>query len=119
VPDVPLVKPHPIEIPVASPAALERAAELILKAERPLVMLGAAASRPLLADALSDFVRRMRIPYVNTQMGKGSVAGGSNLYMVWICGQFNPFVLLKIKRNRPYKCSLANSSAPANSKLSS
>jgi acetolactate synthase-1/2/3 large subunit len=26
-------------------------------------------------------VRRMRIPYVNTQMGKGSVAGGSNLYM--------------------------------------
>jgi acetolactate synthase I/II/III large subunit len=81
VPDVPLVKPHPIDIPVASPAALERAAELIGKAERPLVMLGAAASRPLLADALSDFVRRMRIPYVNTQMGKGSVAGGSNLYM--------------------------------------
>jgi acetolactate synthase I/II/III large subunit len=81
VPDVPLVKPHPIDIPVASLAALERAAELIGKAERPLVMLGAAASRPLLADALSDFVRRMRIPYVNTQMGKGSVAGGSNLYM--------------------------------------
>src|SRR2546422_9095689 len=81
VPDVPLVKAHPIDIPIASPAALERAAELIVKAERPLVMLGAAASRPLLADALSDFVRRMRIPYVNTQMGKGSVAGGSNLYM--------------------------------------
>jgi acetolactate synthase-1/2/3 large subunit len=81
VPDVPLVKPHPIDIPIASTAALERAAELMLKAERPLVMLGAAASRPLLADALSDFVRRMRIPYVNTQMGKGSVAGGSNLYM--------------------------------------
>jgi len=44
-------------------------------------MLGAAASRPHLADALSDFVRRLQIPFFNTQMGKGSVAGGSGLYM--------------------------------------
>jgi acetolactate synthase-1/2/3 large subunit len=80
-PDVPLVRPHPIEIPVAQDAALDRAANLILRAERPLVMLGAAASRPKLAEALSHFVRRMRIPFFNTQMGKGAVAGGSNLYM--------------------------------------
>jgi acetolactate synthase-1/2/3 large subunit len=44
-------------------------------------MLGAAASRPRLADALSDFVCRLQIPFFNTQMGKGSVAGGSGLYM--------------------------------------
>jgi acetolactate synthase-1/2/3 large subunit len=80
-PDVPLVMPHPIEFPVAQDAALDRAANLILRAERPLVMLGAAASRPKLADALSQFVRSMRIPFFNTQMGKGAVAGGSNLYM--------------------------------------
>jgi acetolactate synthase-1/2/3 large subunit len=80
-PDVPLVMPHPIEIPVAPDAALDRAAGLILRAERPLVMLGAAATRPKLADALSQFVRRLRIPFFNTQMGKGAVAGGSNLYM--------------------------------------
>ena len=73
------VKPHPIDIPVADSAALDRAADLILKAERPLVMLGAAASRPRLAGPLSDFVRRVRIPFFNTQMGKGSVAGGSGL----------------------------------------
>ena len=30
---------------------------------------------------LSDFVRRAGIPFFNTQMGKGSVAGGSKLYM--------------------------------------
>jgi acetolactate synthase I/II/III large subunit len=60
---------------------LDRAVELILKAERPLVMLGAAASRPHLAEALSDFVMRLQIPFFNTQMGKGSVAGGSGLYM--------------------------------------
>jgi acetolactate synthase-1/2/3 large subunit len=81
VPDIPLVLLHPIDIPVAHPAALERAAAMILEAERPLIMLGAAASRPRLADALSDFVRRVRIPFFNTQMGKGSVAGGANLYM--------------------------------------
>src|ERR1700746_1275262 len=40
------VPPHPTENPVAPPAAVGRAAELIQKAEGPLVMLGAAASRP-------------------------------------------------------------------------
>src|SRR5262245_4559101 len=63
------------------PARGARAAALILKAERPLIMLGAAASRPCLAEALSDFVKRVRIPFFNTQMGKGSVSGGSGLYM--------------------------------------
>ena len=80
-PDMALVSPHPIEMPVAQPATLDRVAALIRAAERPLIMLGAAASRPPLSDALSDFVRRMKIPFVNTQMGKGSVAGGSGLYM--------------------------------------
>jgi len=80
-PDVPVVAPHPTALPVAEPAALDQAAELIRGAQYPLVMLGAAASRPRLADALSDFVRRVQIPFFNTQMGKGSVAGGSGLYM--------------------------------------
>ncbi len=76
-----IVPPHPIEMPVAHPAALDRAAAMILESRFPLIMLGAAASRPRLADALSDFFRRMRIPFFNTQMGKGAVNSGSNLYM--------------------------------------
>jgi acetolactate synthase I/II/III large subunit len=76
-----IVPRHPIEMPVAHPAALDRAAAMILESRFPLIMLGAAASRPRLADALSDFVRRMRIPFFNTQMGKGAVNAGSNLYM--------------------------------------
>jgi len=44
-------------------------------------MLGAAASRPRLADALSKFVQRLKIPFFNTQMGKGAVTGGGELYM--------------------------------------
>src|ERR687884_1127275 len=79
--DLPLVPPHPIELPVAPAAALDRAAQMILKAERPLVLLGAAASRPRLANQLSAFVLRTRLPFFTTQMGKGTVAGGSNQYM--------------------------------------
>jgi acetolactate synthase I/II/III large subunit len=78
---VPLVPPHPVEIPVAHPAALDRAAEMILGAKNPLIMLGAAASRPWMTEELSAFVHRTRLPFFNTQMGKGTVAGGSNLYM--------------------------------------
>jgi acetolactate synthase-1/2/3 large subunit len=80
-PEISPLPSHPIAAPVAAAAALDRAAALILEAEHPLIMLGAAASRPRLADALSDFVRRVQIPFFNTQMGKGSVAGGSGLYM--------------------------------------
>jgi acetolactate synthase-1/2/3 large subunit len=80
-PDLQPVPPHPIEIPVAPPLALDRAAVMILKAKRPLIMIGAAASRPRLSAALSDFVRRIGIPFFNTQMGKGAVTGGSHLYM--------------------------------------
>jgi acetolactate synthase I/II/III large subunit len=80
-PNMAAVAPHPIDPPIAPRAALDRAARLALDAERPLVMLGAAASRPRLADALSEFVRRVQIPFFTTQMGKGAVTGGSGLYM--------------------------------------
>jgi len=72
---------HPIEIPVAHRTALDRAADMILRAKRPLVMLGAAASRPRSTAGLSGFVRRTQIPFFTTQMGKGTVPGGGNLYM--------------------------------------
>ena len=80
-PDLAPIPPHPIERPVAPAAALDRAAEMILAAKRPLIMFGAAASRPRLSAPLSEFVRRVRIPFFNTQMGKGAVDGGSHLYM--------------------------------------
>src|ERR1700745_1374432 len=40
------VPPHPIDLPVAHPAALARAATMILESERPLIMAGGAAGRP-------------------------------------------------------------------------
>lgn len=73
--DVPMVPVHPVELPLAHPAALNRAAEMIRDAKRPLVMLGAAASRPRLGADLSNFLARTKIPFFSTQMGKGVVAG--------------------------------------------
>ena len=54
---------------------------LILAARFPLLMFGAGASRPQLAPALSEFVQRVRIPFFNTQMGKGAVGGASDFYL--------------------------------------
>jgi acetolactate synthase I/II/III large subunit len=76
-----VVPPHPVDIPVAHPAALDRAAKMIIEAKRPLVMLGAAASRPRSTAGLGGFVLRTGIPFFTTQMGKGTVAGGSKQYI--------------------------------------
>src|SRR5580692_12862349 len=80
-PELAPIPTHPVECPVAPAEALDRAASMILAAERPLIMFGAAASRPRLSAPLSAFLRRVGIPFFNTQMGKGAVNGGSNLYM--------------------------------------
>src|ERR1700723_3011455 len=47
-PEMAPIPPHPIDLPIASSTALGRAAQLIIEAKRPLIMLGAAASRPRL-----------------------------------------------------------------------
>lgn len=85
--DLRVVPVHPVEIPVAHAAAIDRAATLLMQAKRPLVMFGAASNRPRLAGQLTDFIRRTGIPFFNTQMGKGTVAGigttegGTELWM--------------------------------------
>jgi acetolactate synthase-1/2/3 large subunit len=76
-----LIPSHQVDWPEASETALQAAAEMILQAERPLIMLGAAANRVHLAGPLSAFVKGARIPFFNTQMGKGAVTGVSDLYI--------------------------------------
>jgi acetolactate synthase-1/2/3 large subunit len=79
--EVPIVPRHAVDWPVANPEAIARAAGLIRKAERPLIMIGGAGNRPRLVESLSKFVQRTGIPFFNTQMGKGAVTGSSELYM--------------------------------------
>ena len=76
-----LIPPHALEIPLASEVSIQRAAQVIRQARSPLIMLGAAASRPRSTSDIAQFVLRTRIPYFTTQMGKGTVPGGTELYM--------------------------------------
>lgn len=79
--NIPVIASHALDFPVASAVALDRAAETIRAARRPLVMIGAGGNRPALVEALSTFVTRTRLPFFNTQMGKGAVTGNSDFYM--------------------------------------
>lgn len=76
-----LVQPHSTGRAIASDDSIEAAAAVIREAKRPLLMLGADASRSDCTRSLSEFVSRVRIPYFTTQMGKGSVSGSSDLYL--------------------------------------
>ncbi|MGJ8516959.1 acetolactate synthase large subunit [Carnimonas bestiolae] len=79
--NIALIPPHNTEPPITSDTALDAATELLKNAKRPLVMLGAAASRPRLAGKLHEFFVRTQIPFITTQMGKGAVSNVSDLYM--------------------------------------
>ncbi|MCD1286006.1 MULTISPECIES: acetolactate synthase large subunit [unclassified Brevibacterium] len=76
-----LISPHTTNRAVAADSALDHAAEVIRRAERPLLMVGADAARSDCSQSLADFVPRVGIPYFTTQMGKGTVSGSVELYM--------------------------------------
>ena len=67
--------------PSPDDAALVQAAEAIGNARKPILMIGAAANRQRTAVALRAFIDKLGLPFFTTQMGKGSVAGGANLYL--------------------------------------
>ena len=50
--EVAIVPAHPIEHPIPAPRALQRAAEMIGDAKRPLIMIGAGGNRTRLHEAL-------------------------------------------------------------------
>jgi acetolactate synthase I/II/III large subunit len=79
--DVHVVPVTPALRPVAPDQAVAAAAMLVAGARHPLVMIGGGANRPGLAPALSAAVRRLGIPFFNTQMGKGAVDGNSALFI--------------------------------------
>ena len=68
-------------LPRASEKSIQQAAARIAAAVCPLIVLGGGANRPGLAPALSAAMQHMRIPFFNTQMGKGAVNGNSDLYL--------------------------------------
>ncbi|MBE9101030.1 acetolactate synthase large subunit [Vacuolonema iberomarrocanum] len=50
-----------------------KAAELISKAENPMILVGNGAIRDHASEALTEFATRLNIPVANTFMGKGAI----------------------------------------------
>ena len=71
--DAPLLAKSMVRRPVAELKSIQRAVEMIERAERPLLVIGAAANRKLTSRMLREFVADTKIPVVTTQMGKGVV----------------------------------------------
>lgn len=58
----------------ASPASVAMAARLISEARSPLILAGASAVRAMASQAITFMAERLRIPVVQTMMGKGLVS---------------------------------------------
>ncbi|HKU36930.1 MAG TPA: acetolactate synthase large subunit [Polyangiales bacterium] len=57
--------------PAADAKAVAKACEIIERARRPLLLIGAGANRTMTSHMLQRFVDRTGIPFFTTQMGKG------------------------------------------------
>ena len=72
-PKEPLAKRDPVGPARPNEAALERVADLLSAADRPLVIAGNGAVRTAATDHLRRLVEVTEIPVVSTYMGKGAV----------------------------------------------
>ena len=70
---MPVLEPSYTRRPIAEEKAIRQAAEAIAGARKPLLLIGAGANRKLTAKMLREFVEKLGIPTVTTQMGKGVI----------------------------------------------
>ena len=68
-----VMQPSIVRRPVAEEKAIRHAVDMIEEAERPLLLIGAAANRRLSSRMLRRFVHQTGIPFFATQMGKGVI----------------------------------------------
>jgi len=69
------------KIPYAGDDSIQQAADMIEKAKKPIILIGAGANRKRASVALTSFVDTIGIPYFNTQMGKGIIDERHPLYL--------------------------------------
>ncbi|NMT62282.1 acetolactate synthase large subunit [Marinobacter orientalis] len=71
--DAHIFRPSDARRPSASTKSLDIACDMINRARHPLIMIGAAANRKRVSQALIHLVNVTGIPFFTTQMGKGVV----------------------------------------------
>ncbi|MBU85372.1 acetolactate synthase large subunit [Alcanivorax sp.] len=70
---MPVTEPSATRRPIAEDKAICKAIEAIQGARKPLLLAGAGANRKLTSKMLRQFVVKLGIPVITTQMGKGVV----------------------------------------------
>jgi acetolactate synthase-1/2/3 large subunit len=66
--------PRAVALRRADASAIEKAAQILRRAKRPVAVIGASAMRMQRPGTLRDFVERHRIPFASTTMAKGLIA---------------------------------------------
>ncbi len=79
--DAQLIPASQVRRPIAEDKSIRVAAEAIAQAHRPLLMIGAGANRKLTSKMLQQFIDEVGVPFLTTQMGKGVVDEGHELFI--------------------------------------
>ena len=79
--------------------AINRAISMIEDAKSPLLLIGAAANRKRTQRALIAFIEKTKIPFFDTQMGKGVIDERHPLYIQTAALSSNDFIHCAIKHS--------------------
>lgn len=85
--------------PVAEKQAIDKAVKMIEESKRPLILVGAGANRKRASKMLGELIDKTKIPFFNTQMGKGVVDEASDLFLGTAALSDNDFVHCAINRS--------------------
>lgn len=72
---------HHIERDIPSPAAVQRAVDLMKTKQRPVIIAGGGVHYSLATDALREFAEKFQIPVTETQAGKSAMVWDHELSM--------------------------------------
>ena len=84
--------------PHADSTSIQDAINMIQKAKRPLLLIGAGANRTRIGDALTNFVNETGIPFFSTQMGKGVINENHKLCLSTAALSKDDFIHCAIER---------------------
>ncbi len=84
--------------PAAEEKAISGAVKMIEEAQHPLILVGAGANRKAISQMLGELVDKTKIPFFNTQMGKGVIDELHPLFLGTAALSDNDFIHCAINR---------------------
>ena len=87
-----------IRRPAAEDKAVAQAVEMIEQAKNPLILIGAGANRKVASKWIVEFIKKTKIPFFNTQMGKGIAPSVHDQYLGTAALSDNDFVHCAISK---------------------